>query len=229
MSVSNDLPTMDSLCSSKTPVFSSMDMLKVRWRPFGSMQSTIEVAEDLDASTNSCVPPYQLTTGINRSFHQISTSPATDPPVSSITVQITDLEDWAWRWTENHEDCDDEHQEWVGEDGNEDDEEEESLRKLVRCCDQNRPQAPPPLLVCPTSQTYVIVHDYIGQVHAWIESLQFDIIAVAKENDGTRPSTPRYTLYFVWIHPISETMVSVVRTIIEKVLQTMHSCVEMAR
>jgi hypothetical protein len=36
------------------------------------------------------------------------------------------------------------------------------------------------------------VHDYIGQVHAWIESLQSDIVAVAKENHGTHLSTPRY-------------------------------------
>lgn len=162
------------------------------------MQSTIKVAEDLDAGPNSSVSPYQLTTGVIPSFHQISTSPATDPPVSSITVKISDLEDWAWRWAENHEDCgegyDDEHQEWIEEDGDENDEEEEQepLRKLVRCCNQNRPQAPPPLVVRPTAQSCITVHDYITQVYAWVENLQADIVAATKENAGTHPSTPRY-------------------------------------
>jgi hypothetical protein len=195
MSTSNDLPALDSLRCLKTPVFSSMDMLRVRWRPFGSLQSTVEVAEDLDAGLNSSVSPYQINVGVNPSFHRISSSPATDPPVSAITVKMLDLEDWAWRWTEDHENCvegyDDEDQEWMEERGDEDDE-EEPPRKLMRCCNQNRPQVPQPLVVKPSAKSYITVHDYIIQVHAWIEDLQADILAATKENFGTRPSTSSY-------------------------------------
>lgn len=185
---------MSNLRSLKIPVLSSLDMLRIRWKPFGQLQSTIEVADDLNAGARSAVSPYQLAAD---SFHEISKSPATDPPVSSITVTISDLEDWAWRWAENHEDCgegyDDENQEWIEEDSNEDvDEEDEAPRKLMRCCGQNRPQAPPPLEVHPAVQSYITVHDYITQVHAWVESLRPNIVAATKENAGTHPSTPRY-------------------------------------
>ena len=172
-----------------------MEMLRVRWTPFGPLQSTVNVAEELDAGPNSLISPYQLTAGDILSFHQISTSPATDPPVSSITVKISDLEDWAWRWAENHEDCgedyDDENQKWVDEDGDENNE-EEPYRRLVRCCDQNRPQAPLPLVINSKAQSWITVHDYITQVHAWVEELQADIVAATKENYGTHPSTSRY-------------------------------------
>jgi hypothetical protein len=198
MSIANNFPTLDSLRASRTPVFSSMDMLRIRWKPFGPLQSTIEVADDLAAGPNSSVSPYQLTIGVNPSFHEISTSPATDPPVSSITVTISDLEDWDWRWAENHEDCwegyDNGHQEWIEEDRDENDEEDDDdpPRKLMRCCNENRPQAPQPLLVRPIANDFITVHDYISQVHPWIENLQVDIVAATKENAGTHPSTPRY-------------------------------------
>ncbi|KAF1359442.1 hypothetical protein EJ07DRAFT_89498, partial [Lizonia empirigonia] len=85
--------TFDSLRASRTPVFTSMDMLRVRWSPFGSIQSSVYVSDDLSKTTSS-LSPYQQSAGGDAIFHQISTSPATDPPVSSITVQSMELEDW---------------------------------------------------------------------------------------------------------------------------------------
>lgn len=201
MPSTSEIPTMATLKSSKVPVFSSLDMLKIRWRPFGDLQSTTRVADDLDAGANSTVSPYQLTAGASPSFHQISSSSATEPPVSLLTVTISDLEDWAWRWAENHEDCsegyDSENQQWIGEDDNEDeDDEDESPRKLMRCCDQDRPQAPPPLEIHPTSGDFITVHDYITQTHAWVESLQTDILKALKENAGISPPTPLYITLF---------------------------------
>jgi hypothetical protein len=201
MSAASEISTMAAFHSMKIPVFSSTDMLKVRWRPFGDLQSSIQVADDLDAGANSTVSPYQLTAGTSPSFHQIASSPATEPPVSLIAVTISDLEDWAWRWAENHEDCgegyDAENQRWIEEDGDEDDDDEdEPPRKLVHCCNQDRPQAPPPLKVRPTSKSFITVHDYITQAHAWVENLQADIVKALKENAGIRPSTPLYMTLF---------------------------------
>ncbi|KAH7076612.1 hypothetical protein BKA63DRAFT_286174 [Paraphoma chrysanthemicola] len=199
MSTSNIPPTLAALRASKTPVFSSTDMLRIHWTPFGSMQSTIQVAEDLDAGPNSTTSPYQLTAKENLSFHQISTSPATEPPVSSITMTVSDLEDWAWRWEDNHGDCgegyDEEHQEWTEEDEASDEsneEEEKRPRKLIRCCDEDRPQAPAPLIVRPSTQEYITVHDFITQTHRYVENLRADILAATEEALGTSRESPRY-------------------------------------
>lgn len=190
---------MSALRASKLPVFSSINMLGIRWRPFGDLQSRVQVADDLDMGANSTSSPYQLTAGTSPSFHHISLSPATDPPVSLITVTISDLEDWGWRWAENHTDCgegyDSPTQRWAEDDSIEsvDDEgEDEPPRKLVHCCSQDRPHAPPPLEVRPTVERFITVHDYITQTHAWIEGLQIDILKALKENAGIHSSTPLY-------------------------------------
>ncbi|KAH7086798.1 hypothetical protein FB567DRAFT_526247 [Paraphoma chrysanthemicola] len=199
MSTANTLPTLAALRASKTSVFSSIDMLRIRWTPFGSVQSTIQVAEDLDAGPTSSMSPFQLTDEVNPTFHQISMSPATDPPVSSITMTISDLEDWGWRWEDNHGDCgegyDEEHQEWAEEDEANDEndhEDEERPRKLMHCCDEDRPQAPAPLVIHPSTQEYITVHDYITQAHRYVEDLRADIVAATEEAMGTKRESPRY-------------------------------------
>ncbi|KAH8698050.1 hypothetical protein GQ44DRAFT_718521 [Phaeosphaeriaceae sp. PMI808] len=169
MSASKDHPTFDSLRSSGTGVQTSMDMLRVHWSLFGPLQSSVDVADTLDPGFDC----QQYTTD-GRSFHQISTSSATEPPISTISVAVDVFEEWEYDWVEEHRDDDEEDQEWIEDEDGED-------RKLVRCCGMARPQAPPSLKVLPTTHHFVTVHDYITQVHAWLQTLQTGVLEAMGE------------------------------------------------
>lgn len=155
-----------------------MDMLRVHWSLFGPLQSSVDVADTLDPGFNC----QQYTTD-GRSFHQISTSPATEPPVSSISVDVDVFEEWEYAWAEEHRDDNERDQEWIGDDDSKD-------RKLVRCCGVARPRPPPSLKVLPTTHNFVTVHDYITQVHAWLQTLKADILAAV--GDMSSSSTKLY-------------------------------------
>ncbi|KAH6865255.1 hypothetical protein BKA58DRAFT_242099 [Alternaria rosae] len=183
MSTSKDIPTYDSLRSSGTIVLSSMDMLRVRLSLFGPLESSIEVADTLDQ--DSKCEPY---TTDGHSFHKISTSPATEPPVSSISVNVDDLDTWGYRWEGEHRDDNWDNQEWTGDSDDED-------RDLLRCCGIACPPPPPSLEVLPTTHPFVTVHDYITQVHAWLQTLKPSILAAI---DGlSSPSTRLYSSFVI--------------------------------
>ena len=178
MSTSKDIPTYDSLRSSGTIVLSSMDMLRVRLSLFGSLESSVEVADTHDP--DSKCEPY---TTDGHSFHKISTSPATEPPVSSISsVHIDDLDTWGYRWEGEHRWDNEDNQEWVETENDED-------RELLRCCGMACPPPPPSLEVLPTTHPFVTVHDYITQVHAWIQALKPSILEAMCE---TRSPSSRF-------------------------------------
>jgi hypothetical protein len=154
----------DSLRSSGGVVQTSMDMLRVHWSLFGPLQSSVDVAATLDPDFDC--QQYATNGG---SFHPISTSPATEPPVLSISVGVDVLKQWQYNWEMEHREDDEEDQEWIEDENSED-------RKLVHCCGATRPPAALPLEVLPTTRTFVTVHDYITQVHAWLGTLQTDIL-----------------------------------------------------
>lgn len=70
-------------------IISSMDMLRLRWKPFGPLSTSIQVVDDA-LNPSSTQKPYQTDSD---SFHPVSASAATEPPVSSITVKLQDLDD----------------------------------------------------------------------------------------------------------------------------------------
>jgi hypothetical protein len=180
MSALTDIPTFDSLVASRTLVFTSMDMLRIRWRPFGSIESSVYVADDLSAKSGS-LSPYQQPTASVACFHQISMSPATEPPVSDITVQLMELGDWESDWVDGHEphaQQDSAQAQWSTE----------PRRKLLRCCGQDRPHPPLPCTVRPTVQQFVTVHDFITQIHAWLQPLRENILDAIEVTFGGRSS-----------------------------------------
>lgn len=141
----------------------------MHWSLFGPLQASVDIADSLGTYFD-----YQQYTTDGCSFHQISTSSATEPPVSSISVDVDVFEEWEYDWEEEHRDDDEKDEEWIeGEDGED--------RKLVRCCGMARPQAPPSLKVLPTTHHFVTVHDYITQVHAWIQTLQIGVLEAMRE------------------------------------------------
>ncbi|KAL7624108.1 hypothetical protein AAE478_005665 [Parahypoxylon ruwenzoriense] len=190
----SDLPSFQALRDSGQVVFSSMDMLRVRWKPFGPLSTSIQVVDD-PADPASPQKPYQTDPG---SFHSISTSAATEPPVSSITVTQGDLDQWESDWVEEHVPHADDYSDdavWVaaprgddvegeGEGEEEEDGGDAGGRKLMRCCDEDRPHAPPPLVVRASTQPFVTIHDFVTTVHDWLQTVRDDILSAKGVTQG---------------------------------------------
>ena len=189
MSTPDGIATFDSLRALRTPVFTSMEMLRVRWRPFGSIQFSVYVADDISTIT-SPLSPYQQAAGGHAIFHQISTSPATDPPVSSITVQLMELEDWESDWVDAHEP----HAQHNSGDAQWS---TEPRRRLMRCCGQDRPHPPAPLSVQSTEREFVTVHDFVTQTHEWLQPLREDILNAMEVTFGMRYSDTQLHLALI--------------------------------
>jgi len=179
MSASDTVPSYDELRASGAIIQSSMDILRVHLSLFGPLKSSVEVADTLGPDFKC--EPY---TTDGHSFHDISTSPATEPPVSSISVNIDNLDTWGYRWEGEHRDDNEDNQEWVETENDED-------RALLRCCGMACPPPPPSLEVLPPTHPFVTVHDYITQVHAWLQTLKPSILAATDELSS--PSTRLYS------------------------------------
>lgn len=179
MSASANVPSYNDLRSSGAIVQTSMDMLRVHLSLFRPLESSVDVADTLDLDFKC--EPY---TTDGHSFHEISTSPVTEPPVSSVSVNVDVLDTWEYKWEGEHRDDNEDYQEWV-ETENDDD------RKLLRCCSMACPPPPPSLEVLPTTHPFVTVHDYITQVHAWLQTLKLSILEAMGESSS--PSTRFYT------------------------------------
>jgi len=168
--MSASVPSYNELRASGGFIQSSMDMLRVHLSLFGPLESSVEVADTL--GPDSKCEPY---TTDGHSFHKISTSPATEPPISSISVTIDDLDTWGYRWEGEHRDDNWDNQEWTGDSDDED-------RELLRCCGIACPPPPPSLEVLPTTHPFITVHDYITQVHPWIQALKPSILEALCES-----------------------------------------------
>jgi len=185
MSQPNSLPTYETLRKSDpASVLNSIDMLRIRWEPFGPLEKAVVVADDLEAGSDSPESPFKHVTADGTvSYHPVAQSPATEPPVSAITVQIDDLENWAWDWEQAHidhaEDCDggpgpDEEVQWS----------QDIVPVLLRCCGEHRPRDGPTLVVRPSTGEFATVRDYVEQVHAWLQGLKEDILAAREASYG---------------------------------------------
>lgn len=174
MATSALIPTFEALRASGQQVVASQARQRLYWKAFGSFPQCIQVADD------SGRRPYQ--TGPD-AFDSVAHSALTDPPVSSITVTQADLNNWEEEWVEAHyPDGDTDQAVWVyvnpgamerEEDG---DGEDGEGRKLVRCCGEDRPRAPPPLIVGASTMPFVTVHNYVVAVHSWLRSQHDNIL-----------------------------------------------------
>ncbi len=157
------------------------------WRIPAPLESAIRVSSTPCDHTGSGEPYFQQTlAGV--SWHQVSQQCVSFTPCESITIK-TPLDSWAAEWEEHHEhaDPDDEGCEFAEDD-------DDGPGELLRCCGEERPQAPPPLVVTATDKEYVTVHDYVSTVHAWLME-HFDNISSAVNvwDDGEAP--PGQKLY----------------------------------
>lgn len=162
-------------------LFPSDAAQRLVWRIPAPLETAISV------SANSRAPrgvsePYCSQTLSSGSWHLIAQEPISMTPCSSITVQ-TPLESWPTQWEERHEhaDPDDDGCEFAPDD-------HDGPGELLRCCGEDRPEAPEPFVVTATSKEYVTIHDYVSTAHAWLMD-NFEQVSAAYNiwDDGVAP------------------------------------------
>ncbi|KAL0934082.1 uncharacterized protein CTRU02_210881 [Colletotrichum truncatum] len=195
--VENPYRTYEALWASRIKVVGAPNSAKLLFMPVqGTMQSAVEVLSDLgDLDTRT--PYYDQAAG---TYHPVSALPISEPKVSSITVNVPELEDWEENWLNLHEqhsepDAPDAFPEaqWgklSGSHGDED-EDEDDEPQLLRCCKQDRPRSKNAKLTIKPSKPwdgqdsgFVTVHDYVSAVHPWLVRLRNDILRAMGTADG---------------------------------------------
>ncbi|KAK3938521.1 hypothetical protein QBC46DRAFT_389865 [Diplogelasinospora grovesii] len=178
------------------------------WPLDGPLDTAISVMSS-PSNPDAREPYYNQSTG---TWHPVAKLPITEPKVSSITVHVSELQDWEETWCDAHWDHSDpdapdafEGVEWgtlrnVNEDDERDDDgaedgddegEGEGKPQLLRCCGMARPRGKDASVVVKPARTdgeedggFVTVHDYLTVVHPWLMGLRGDILGAMGTMDG---------------------------------------------
>ncbi|KAL2016997.1 hypothetical protein VTK56DRAFT_2716 [Thermocarpiscus australiensis] len=197
----NPYRTYKALRAARTTVAGAPNSAKLLFMPVqGTVQSAIEVLSD-PGDPDTRTPYYDQAAG---TYHPVSALPISEPKVSSITVHVSELEDWEENWLNVHE----EHSEpdapdafpdakWGklsgggGEEDDEDEDEDDDEPLLLRCCKQDRPRGKDAKLTIKPSKAwdgrdggFVTVHDYVSALHPWLVRLRGDILGAMGTADG---------------------------------------------
>jgi hypothetical protein len=139
------------------------------------------------------VPYYNATTGV---WHPISQLPISEPRVSSITVRVSELQDWEDNWEDLH--C-----EHVAGDAGGDE-----------CCGTARPVGKKDASVVVTGTGgvtegggFVTVHDYVMVVHPWLMGLRSDILGALGTLNGDDTPLPVETELMVSCNALDDLMI----------------------
>ena len=138
----NPYRTYETLRAARTTVAGAPNSAKLLFMPVqGTVQSAIEVLSD-PGNPDTRTPYHDRAAG---TYHPVSALPISEPKVSSITVHVSELENWEEYWLTVHE----EHSEpdappdafpdakWgklSGGGGDEDNEDEDDDKLLLLCC-----------------------------------------------------------------------------------------------
>ncbi|KAJ9129620.1 hypothetical protein NKR23_g12498 [Pleurostoma richardsiae] len=193
----NHYGTYNALRAAGTMVAGAPHSAELLFMPVqGTVQSAIEVLSD-PGDPDTRTPYYNQVAG---TYHPVSTLPISEPKVSSITVHVSELEDWEENWLNVHE----EHSEpdapdgfpdakWgkLSGSGGGDDDDDDDEPQLLRCCKQDRPRGKNAKLTIKPSKAwdgqdggFVTVHDYVSALHPWLVRLRGDILGAMGTADG---------------------------------------------
>ncbi|KAI1778392.1 hypothetical protein F4818DRAFT_405927 [Hypoxylon cercidicola] len=188
------LPSYNELRAARNPPSLSPELNRVFWSLDGPFPESIWIMESC-GNTDSLEPYLQGDDG-KQSWHPAAQAPLTEPKVSSVTVYVSDMEDWENDWLEFHRDhsercagneqyCDGELSVVYGElpdyneeeDEEEDEDEEGEPGHLLMCCTSPRPRGKTGgMVVKPTTGDFVTVHDYLSTLHPWLLSKRDDVL-----------------------------------------------------
>ncbi|GAM86981.1 hypothetical protein ANO11243_050020 [Dothideomycetidae sp. 11243] len=186
------------------PLLTSIDMLHIRWKVFGPLSESIEIADDARDPTSVC-RPYTAD-------HPILHRPATEPPVSSLKVEVDGPRESVSYFLKSHQG--DEDAEWTRAPDPTDEELDKARDNMfrwgddgrgnirVRCCNVQRPQVPPKVILTASDQPYVTVGDYVDTVHSWLRSHREDILYARSFWGNGCPLPGDSALYIRILRPI---------------------------
>lgn len=164
---------MYSLCSSRAGG-------RLKWTLPAPLKSAISVLAN-DRAPNGPSEPYFRQTLSGGTWHPVSEEPISEPPQPSITVKVFELATWGDQWEEYHEHADRGDPDCVFAPSD-----DEGPGELLRCCGEQRPEPPQPLVITATKK-YVTVHDYVSAVHAWLMEHFDDISSAVNIWNGGEP------------------------------------------
>ncbi|KAK4146392.1 uncharacterized protein C8A04DRAFT_25902 [Dichotomopilus funicola] len=141
---------------------------RLYWTLQGPLSTAVTVMPP-DLNPDAPRDAYFRQTLAGTTWHPISESPMTEPPVASLEVKETNLMDWrdSW-WTANQEGLDNEADEPEGE---------------------REPPEFRPLVVSASNGEFVTVHDYVTAVHPWLIGQREQVLKArnAAEDDDYEP------------------------------------------
>jgi hypothetical protein len=138
---------------------------RLYWTLQGPLSTAVTVMP-LDLNPDAPREAYFRQTLAGTTWHPVSESPITEPPVASLEVKETNLMDWcdSW-WTANQEGLD----------------------------ETDEPEGEPPefrpLVVSASNGEFVTVHDYVTAVHPWLMGQREQILKARNtaEDDDYEP------------------------------------------
>lgn len=179
-SAPSQLPSFEELFSRnhRRPLLTN-EAKRIRWVLDGPLETAISVMNQPYHEPDTKPEPYWTSSG---GWHALAQEPYTEPKVSSITVSVSQIDDWEDQWRELHLDCADPPSDDEGED--------EDFPS--ECCGEQRPHPQDMTLVVKASKEFVTIHDYVSAVHPWLMRIYDDLLgALAVLDDAqTRLSLP---------------------------------------
>ncbi|KAB5583028.1 hypothetical protein GE09DRAFT_288074 [Coniochaeta sp. 2T2.1] len=160
---------------------------RLRWVLHGPLETAITVLRQPYHEPGTAPEPYRISQGgpdNPTTWHAVAQAAYTEPKVSSITVSVSQIDDWEDLWRERHIGCADPPL---------DDEEggKENYDFPSRCCGEQRPHPQDMTLTIRASGEYVTVHDYVSAVHPWLLRKHEDLLgALGALNDEPRLALP---------------------------------------
>ncbi|KAF9873487.1 hypothetical protein CkaCkLH20_08946 [Colletotrichum karsti] len=189
-------PTYESLRQTKQQLTASVSFLRLRWYLKGSVEESIKLLEDATVHTSQ-QDQYQTSSASSTDgqqpetrLHEVASESITEPPVSSITVTIRELDGWESNWLDNHHPhAEDVDSALYADDGS-----------LIRCCDEDRPGPGPSLLVEAGSGAFVTTQDFAAAVHPWMSTFEAQVRS-AKGVFRGRPVPTTHELFLYNLEP----------------------------
>lgn len=189
-------PTFEELFSRDVNPYPTLNAVRLVWSfSGGSLETSLSVMAS--AYNTDVLEPYFQPTAGGGSWHVISQSPLTQPPVSSVVATVDDLEIWESDWMDFHRNHSDPDVHSESEDLHYGDlpdynpEEDEEPPHLLVCCGTDRPRHKAGgVLVTPSAsgQGFVTVHDYVTIMYPWLMRNREDILdAMDRLEDGPDP------------------------------------------
>jgi hypothetical protein len=151
-------------------------------------------------SPDARAPYYHAATG---AWHPVSQLPVSEPRVASITVRVSELQDWEGNWEDVH--CEHVAGEEVGIEGE---------AGGDQCCGTARPVGMRDVSVVVTGTGggdgggggFVTVHDYVTVVHPWLMGLRSGILGALGTLNGEDAPLPAETELMVSCNALDDLM-----------------------